>query len=145
MSKRPSLILVVLAAAGLLLAGCAGTSSKTAKPNKVYPAWVINPDYPGHIGVVGSAPRQDMGGQDAQHRVAMLKARQELAQMIRVHVESTTRSEVEDRGGRVSRDLEVQTRLRSTEALSLERARVVDEWVDPETGELYIHLVTPSR
>ena len=137
-------MLALLAATGVLLAGCAGSSSKSAKATKTYPAWFLNPDTPGHIGVIGSAPKQDMGGRDAQYRVAMLKARQELAQMIRVHVASTTRSQVEDRGGRVSRDLEVETRLRSTEALSLDRARVVNEWVDPETGELYIHLVTPK-
>jgi len=144
MLKRLSLMLAVLAAAGFVLVGCAGSSAKTAKAGKVYPAWVLNPGTPGHIGVIGSAPRQDMGGREAQYRVAMLKARQELAQMIRVHVESTTRSRVEDRGGRVNRDLAVDTTLRSTEALSLDRARVIDEWVDPETGELYIHLVTPK-
>jgi len=144
MFKRLSLMLAVLAAAGFVLAGCAGSKGKTAKAGKVYPAWVLSPDTPGHIGVIGSAPRQDMGGREAQYRVAMLKARQELAQMIRVHVESTTRSQVEDRGGRVNRDLAVDTTLRSTETLSLERARVIDEWVDPETGELYIHLVTPK-
>ena len=144
MRKRVSLTLAVIAATGLVLAGCAGTSSKTAKPAKNYPAWVLNPDTPGHIGVIGAAPRQDFGGREAQYRVAMLKARQELAQMIRVHVASTMRSQVEDRGGRVSRDLEVDTRIQSTVALSLERARVIDEWVDPETRELYIHLVTPK-
>jgi len=74
----------------------------------------------------------------------MLKARQELAQMIRVHVASTTRSQVEDRGGQVTRNVEMDTRLQSTVTLSLGRARVIDEWVDPETGELYIHLVTPK-
>jgi hypothetical protein len=127
-----------------MLSGCAGGGSRSAKANKAYPAWVLNPDYPGHIGVIGSAPRQDMGGRDAQHRVAMLKARQELAQMIRVHVDSTVRTKVEARGARVERESDTETRLRSIEALSLERARVVNEWVDPETGELYLLLVTPK-
>jgi len=143
MARHLSLTLAVLAAASLVLAGCAG-GSRSAKAGKVYPAWVLNPDTPGHIGVIGSAPRQDMGGKEAQYRVAMLKARQELAQMIRVNVASTTRSRVEDRGGQVSRNVEMDTRLESTVALSLDRARVVDEWVDPKTGDLYIHLVTPK-
>lgn len=144
MHRRSSLALVAFAlAASLALGGCTG-SAKRGAAAKAYPAWVLNPGTPGHIGVVGSAPRQDMGGRDAQYRVAMLKARQELAQMIRVHVASTTRSQVEARGGTVSREMDVETRLRSTEALSLDRARVVDEWVDPENGELYIHLVTPK-
>jgi hypothetical protein len=144
MHRRFTVTLICLVTTGLVLTGCAGSSAKSAKTAKTYPAWVLNPGTPGHIGVIGSAPRQDMGGRDAQYRVAMLKARQELAQMIRVHVESTTRSQIEDRGGQVGRDLDVETRLRSTEALSLERARIVNEWVDPESGELYIHLVTPK-
>jgi hypothetical protein len=144
MQKRFYLAVAVLTATVIVLAGCAGSGARSAKANKAYPAWVINPDYPGHIGVIGSAPRQDMGGRDAQYRVAMLKARQELAQMVRVHVDSTLRTKVEARGDRVEREADMQTRLRSMEALSLERARVVNEWVDPETGELYLMLVTPK-
>lgn len=136
----PLLLGIVLAAVSLI-AGCAGTGVQ--KGNKTYPSWVLNPDYPGHIGVVGSAPKQDIGGREAQYRVATLKARQELAQMIRVHVASTLHARLEERGGQASRELDIETRLRSLETLSLERARVVNEWLDPETGELYLFLVTP--
>jgi len=85
MARYLSLTLAVFAAAGLVLAGWGG-SSKSAKTAKVYLAWVLNSDTPGQIWMIGSASRQDMGGSEAQHRFAMLKARQELAQMIRVHV-----------------------------------------------------------
>jgi hypothetical protein len=134
--------LLTLAIALLLVAGCASRSAGPAKPVKVYPAWVLNPDLPGHTGVIGSAPRQDMGGRDAQYRVAMLKARQELARMIRVQVEARTTTRIEERGGRAMQDYDSEMRLRASEALQLDRARVADEWVDPETGELYLHLVT---
>jgi hypothetical protein len=144
MPRKSTLVLGMLVLAAALLAGCAGSGSRSAKANKAYPAWVLNPDYPGHIGVVGSAPRQDIGGRDAQYRVATLKARQELAQMIRVHVESTSRTKIEDRRGSATRDLDMETRLRSIEALSLDRAHVINEWVDPESGDLYLFLVTPK-
>jgi hypothetical protein len=129
----------------LLLPGCAGTSQKSGGPNvgSGSPAWILNPDKPGYQGVVGSAPKQDWGGREAQYRVALMKARQELAQMVRVQVESTTRSRVEDRAGKVSRDADIETRLQSSVSLSLDQARVIEEWVDPQSGELYLWLVTP--
>lgn len=132
-------------AAALLLPGCAGSASKSggAKAAAGAPSWILNSDKPGYQGVVGSAPKQDWGGREAQRRVALTKARQELAQMVRVQVESTTRSQVEERAGKVSRDADIETRLQSSVALSLEQARVIEEWVDPQSGELYIWLVTP--
>lgn len=138
--------LVALAVASLLVAVCAtGCGSPApAKPAKVYPAWVLNPDLPGYTGVIGAAPPQDMGGRDAQYRVATLKARQELARMIRVQVEARTTTRIEERRGQATQDYDSEMRLRANEALQLDRARVVDEWVDPETGELYLHLITPK-
>lgn len=145
MPYRLPMRLLALAAATLLVAACATGGARPAKPAKVYPAWVLNPDLPGYTGVIGAAPPQDMGGRDAQYRVAMLKARQELARMIRVQVEARTTTRIEERRGQTTQDYDSEMRLRSNEALQLDRARVVDEWVDPETGELYLHLVTPAK
>jgi len=146
-SSSSSSRLFALAAALLVVAACATGCGTTgpAKPAKLYPAWVVNPDLPGYTGVIGAAPPQDMGGRDAQYRVAMLKARQELARMIRVQVEARTTTSIEQRGGQATQDYDSEMRLRASQALQLDRARVVDEWVDPETGELYIHLVTPKQ
>jgi hypothetical protein len=136
--------LLILLAASLLMAGCAGSGPKGGPSSGAgSPAWVLNPDKPGYQGVVGSAPKQDWGGREAQYRVALMKARQELAQMVRVQVESTTRSRVEERGGKVTRDADIETKLQSRVALSLEQAQVIEEWVDPQSGELYLWLVTP--
>ena len=73
-----------------------------------------------------------------------MKARQELAQMVRVQVESTNRSQTEERAGKVSRDSDIETRLQSSLGISLDEARVIEEWVDPQSGEFYLWLVTPN-
>ena len=132
--------------AALLLLGCAGTGSKAGSEKQISgaPAWVLNPVKTGFQSVVGSAPKQDWGGHAAQYRVAEMKARQELAQMVRVQVESTNKYMTEDRAGKVSRSADVETRMQSSVDLSLESARVIEEWTDPQTGELYIWLVTPN-
>lgn len=138
-------IALVFLIAALLLPGCAGQVSKSGGSNvgAGSPAWILNPDKPGYQGVVGSAPKQDWGGREAQYRVALMKARQELAQMVRVQVESTTRSRIEERAGKVSRDSDFEAKLQSNVSLSLDQARVIEEWVDPQSGELYLWLVTP--
>lgn len=129
----------------LVLQGCASSSSHPAdNPSSRLPAWILNPDKPGFISVVGSAPRQDMGGTQAQYRVAMMKARQELAQMVRVRIKSTTEMSVEDRGGKVSREAGVDTGMQSSAELNLDSARVIEEWTDPEDGKLYIWLALPQ-
>ncbi|MDH4190434.1 MAG: LPP20 family lipoprotein [Betaproteobacteria bacterium] len=147
MLTRRSAKVLALVVVALGLAACAsgaGRNVAPAKPVKNYPAWVLNPDQPGLIGVIGSAPRQEMGGRDAQYRVAMIRARQELARMIRVQIQATSTTRVEERNGRATQDFDSEMRMRANEALRLDRARVVDEWVDAETGELYLHLVTPK-
>lgn len=127
------------------MAGCASHGSRQNGSNvdAGSPAWILNPDKPGYQGVVGSAPKQDWGGLEAQRRVALMKARQELAQMVRVQVESTTRYKVEERAGKASRDSDFEARLQSNVTLVLDQARVIEEWVDPQSGELYLWLVTP--
>ena len=135
---------LVIGLAALLLLGCASSGLPGSELEAGAPAWVLNPDKPGYLSVVGSAPRQDWGGRQAQYRVAEMKARQELAQMVRVRIESTSQFAVEDRAGKVSRNADIETRLHSSVELSLESARVIEEWSDPQTGELYIWLVTPQ-
>jgi hypothetical protein len=127
----------------LLALGCAGVRAQTDEGKQ--PSWVMNPEKTGFVSVVGSAPKQDWGGHSAQYRVAEMKARQELAQRLRVRVESTNRYATEERAGKVSRSADVETRLQSNVDLSLESASVVGEWTDPNSGELYIWLTTPDQ
>lgn len=132
----------------VLLFGCANSGSHgggvVQKADAKYPAWVLNPLKPGFQSVIGSAPVQDWGGHAAQYRVAEMQARKELAQMVRVHLQSTSSLREDVRAGKLSRDSEVNTRLDSSVDLSLQFARVIEEWTDPGSGVLYIWLVTPE-
>lgn len=138
--------LLIASVAAVLLLGCGGAAPKAGNGQLVSgaPSWVLNPDKPGYQSVVASAPKQDWGGRAAQYRVAEMKARQELAQMVRVRVESINQYATEDRAGKAGRSADVETRLQSSVDLSLEAARVIEEWTDPASGELYIWLVTPA-
>lgn len=64
--------------------------------------------------------------------------------MARVHVESTTQYQIEDRDGKVSRDSDIETKLQSSVGLRLDEARVIEEWTNPQNGDLYIWLVKPK-
>ena len=137
-------ILLILSSS-ILIFGCASPKGGDADHDAAasYPVWITNPEKPGYLSVVGAAPKQEWGGYQAQYRVAMLKARQELAQIVRVHIDSTSRFSVVDNAGEIRRDSDIQTTLRSDTELSLEAAVVIEEWVDPNTGELFIWLATP--
>ena len=72
-----------------------------------------------------------------------MKARQELAQIIRVHITSSAQIKAEQRNGQVIQDNDFEVRLQSNVELELNSARVIEEWIDPKTGSLYLWLVTP--
>lgn len=137
----PNIVLIFLVTA-FLTVSCADIKP-VAQAEVSYPAWVLNPDKPGYISVVAAAPKQERGGREAQYRVAQMKAYQELAQMQRVQVSSTNRMLLEDRGGKVTRNLDVETQLQSRVSLGVGEARVIEQWVDPKNGDLYIWLVVP--
>jgi len=120
------------------------SNSDSADAASKSPAWILNPDKPGYQSVVGSAPQQDWGGREAQYRVALMKARQELAQMVRVQVETTAQYQIEDRDGKINRDSDIETKLQSSVGLSFDEARVIEEWTDQQSGELYLWLVSPK-
>jgi hypothetical protein len=73
-----------------------------------------------------------------------MKSYQVLAQMQRVHVAATNRSFAEERGGEIIRNDSIEIKLNSDVALSAGNARVIDEWVDPNTEELYLWVVVPQ-
>ena len=75
----------------------------------------------------------------------MMKARQELALRIRVRVESANEYRVEERAGKVTSEANMQVRLQSSVDLSLENARVNEEWTDPQSGDLYIWLIVNAK
>jgi len=130
--------------AALLIQGCATKGEDRAENQDNKPAWVLNPSKTGFISVVGSAPKQDWGGTEAQHRVAEMKARQELAQMVRVQVKSTSQYKTEVRSNNVLNESNTDTELTSKVDLILEKAKVIEEWTDPTNGWLYLWLTVPN-
>ena len=136
--KRPFLVLLAL-----LLSSC---STGPASPGGVqYPAWYEDPSYPGYIGVTASAPPQSMGGLEGQRRAALLIARAEMARMKSVQVQSLSLSSTTTTAAGVTFSNEDFRLAGSTQILQLNNVVVKDEWINPETGELFLWLVYPVQ
>ena len=125
------------------LSACKQTTSREAE-DTIYPAWVLNPQINGFEAVSASAPKQKMGGDYAQRRVALTKARQQLAEQIRVRVQSVYMNSITDAGGEVSISQSMKTKMRSRVMLNMGNAKILSEWVHPASGDLYIHYVTDA-
>jgi len=126
----------------ITLSACKQTTTREAED--IYPAWVLNPQISGFEAVSASAPKQKMGGDYAQRRVALTKARQQLAEQIRVRVQSIYMNSITDAGGEVNISQSMKTKMRSRVMLNMGNARVLNEWVHPTSGDLYIHYVTDA-
>jgi hypothetical protein len=127
-----------------LLAGCVSNSVKTGtNTGSNLPDWFYNPHYKGYMGITSSAPVQKMGGIEGQRRVALLKARAELARMQNVQVEARSKTfrEVSKQG--VKFNYEDYKKLSTAQGLDLYNVSIKDEWIDTNTGELYLWLIYP--
>lgn len=109
------------------------------------PDWIMSPERSGYISVVGSAPKQISGDIDAQRRVALMKARQQLGQIVRVRVEHTLQQEQQEKNGKFIQSVDSSTRLSSQATLNLNHAKVSAQWIDPENGDLYLLLTLPEE
>ncbi len=109
------------------------------------PSWIYNANLPGYFTVVGFAPIQNMGGEEAQRRVALSKARHELAQTIRVRMEAEERTHLTDSNGELdsgySRDIKATTLAN----IRLGDEQILKEWKDPRSGELYLLVGIPLQ
>ena len=130
----------IILSSALLVGGCA-TESKIKQQS--LPEWFYNPHTPGYVGVASSAPTQKMGGLEGQRRYAILKARAEMARMqnVQVQSESNISQKVSNSGVKVSYD--DFRKLSSAQTLDLYNVEIKDEWVNPETGELFLWLSYP--
>jgi LPP20 lipoprotein len=129
---------LLVAVSFILLLGACSSTPVEMKPADTMPHWVLAPERPGYISVVGYAPKQPVGGQEAQYRVAVMKARQELAQIVNVRVQNTLSQSVKESGGKVNSDASSVTTLRSKAALRLGQAEVTAQWRDPADDGLYL-------
>jgi hypothetical protein len=125
-----------------LVGGCQSMPTNTASSTK--PAWIDSPFRSGVISVVGYAPRQPDGNSASQYKVAILNARRELAQMVRVHIQNKVEQTVVDDNGAVSKSANIETRASSKAALRLTDAEVNAQWVDSVNGGLYLLLELPE-
>lgn len=115
------------------------TQTLTTKPPG-HPAWINQPEQDNLNGVVGWAPPQDFGGQEAQYRVALLKARKSLAESIQTRIEVTITQAQKESGKTAQLEAQQKATLRTHVSLQLERAYVAAEWLEPDTGNLYLWL-----
>ena len=135
---------IALLLLSLLLQGCGGSNPTKAEQVSQLPEWILQPEQAGYVSAVGSAAPQDFGGVEAQRRVAILKARKQLAEMINVRVKASYESRTVDRNGQITHEQSMRSELRSKVLLSPNQARVIKEWQDPKDNMLYIWLAVPE-
>jgi hypothetical protein len=125
-----------------LLVGCQTAPVSKLSANAA-PSWVVSPERSGFISVVGYAPQQPDGNESAQYKVALMKARQELAQMVRVRIQNKTEQTLIDDNGKVSSTGNSATQLSTKAAIRMNAAEVNAQWID-DKGGLYLLLERPE-
>lgn len=108
------------------------------------PHWLEEPSLKNHITVIGSASPQKIGGKEGQRRVALSKARAELAKAVRVQIYDELNIIKTERNGQVGNEIQHRTQIKSLEILRLNKAFVKDQWIDPVSHELFYWYVTPA-
>ncbi|MFH1897359.1 MAG: LPP20 family lipoprotein [Candidatus Desantisbacteria bacterium] len=117
-----------------------GTEQPIAYPIKDnYPIWVYQPNYGGVLGAVGIAKKQEKGGYAAQKRLAIVIAQAEIAKQIEVMVDT----ELQTEKTMINQDYysKFSSLSRQETQQLIKNAVVKDEWIQPETGELYVWVV----
>ena len=135
------LLVCLLLAASVF--SCGGYGGSTREQGIQLPDWYYNPTVPGFVGVTASAKPQSMGGLEGQRRTAVMIARAEMARMKSVQVESTSLTSITSSGSGVQFSNEDMQRRGSVQMLQLGDVVIKDEWVHPETKELFLWLVYP--
>lgn len=135
--RIPLLILSIL-----LISGC-NSATVREQSGVALPKWIDNPEYPGYVGITASAQPQQMGGIEAQRRVAHMLARAEMARVRSTSVQSDTRIETTASKSGVTINADDFRRASTAQALQLNDVKVIEEWTHPETGELFIWLAYP--
>ena len=122
---------------GLLLAlllMCAG-----AQANSTVPEWALNPQKEGYLTGVGVAKLKPnkKNAEMFRDRAAKLMAEAELSKQISIHINSQTSSA---RGSDGSMGIRVDSVQTSITTLNTNEAEVIQRWIDPENGTLYLML-----
>ncbi len=103
------------------------------------PIWICQPNLGGVLGAVGIARKQENGSYVAQKRLAIIIAQAELAKQIEVMVDT----ELQTEKTMVNHDYSSKFRSLSRQETQqlIKNAVVKEEWINPETGELYVWVV----
>lgn len=108
------------------------------------PVWFYDPNYDGYFGAIGVARKSSTkGGYATQKRLAKTLAQAELSKQLKVFVDTeltTTKERILSKISESYRStLETLSVHKSQELL--ENAQIIDEWIDPNSGDLYVWLV----
>lgn len=107
------------------------------------PIWVYQPDYESSLGAVGIAKKQEIGGYDAQKRLAVVIAQAELSKQVELLVNSeleTEKTVIESEAKQSYQEKLKSLSKQETQQL-IKNAIVKDEWLNPKTGDLYVWVV----
>ncbi len=129
----------------ILVVFLAACSTPNSPATSTRPQWVFSPERSGFISVVGYAPKQTSGDTEAQQRVALMKARQQLGQMVRVRVENTAHQVQVVQNIKSTLAVASDTRLSSSARLNLGNAQESALWLDPANGDLYLLMELPEN
>ncbi|MFH1860903.1 MAG: hypothetical protein ABH870_07850 [bacterium] len=116
-----------------------------------YPIWVYQSNYGVVLGAVGIAKKQEKGGSTsckgstpvrgyaAQKRLAIIIAQAEIAKQIEVMVNT----ELQTEKTMINQDYysKFSSLSRQETQQLIKNAVVKDEWIQPETGDLYVWVV----
>ncbi|UOD34474.1 LPP20 family lipoprotein [Deferribacteraceae bacterium V6Fe1] len=108
------------------------------------PVWFYDANYDGYFGAIGIARKSSVrGGYAAQKRLAKTLAQAELAKQLKVFVSTELKIE---RTRILSKLSDTYTSKLSSLSVHkseeiLQNAVILDEWVDPNNGDLYVWLV----
>lgn len=103
------------------------------------PDWALNPQKDGYLTGVGVAKLKPnkKNAELFRDRAAKLMAEADLAKQISIHVKSQTTASRDSNGEQSVRVDSVQT---SITTLNTNNAIVLNQWIDPENGTLYLML-----
>lgn len=136
-----------LAAALLLwIAGCTAQGPKqqesASREKTNLPGWVLEPEITGCLVGVGYAKPQK-ANPAYRRRVAMMRARAEIAKAVELYV--TTQLTMEKSCTDEACRSAMNTRSRHMTQQLIGGATLKNEWIDPETGILYIRLIIKQQ
>jgi hypothetical protein len=105
-----------------------------------YPIWFYSPVYDGYFGGVGVAKPQKSGGIPVQRKVAVALAQADLARSIETAVnnEYTSERNSVDKKTESYYIEKFSTMSRQEAEQLLKNPTVIDEWLNEQTGELYV-------